>query len=502
MRYATVCSGVESAGVGFDELGWEIQWQSEVNDHASAVLRHHYPDVENYGDFTRIQDAPAVDVICAGTPCQAFSVAGLREGLDDVRGNLTLQFLELLGRLRPRWFVWENVPGVLSMEGGWDFGAILGGMGQLGYGVAYRVLDAQFFGVPQRRRRVFVVGHSSGDVRRAAAVLFERESVSGYSPQGGEAGQDIARPLGAGTRDSRRDDLDHGAFITDPISAHEGRTYTHEGKNNFRMRNVVYETQAYGAYRESDKGSALRGIGESRGQGDLVLFDKRAHGYYGEAETASTVRGDGQPDTKDLVVGYGGEVSDTVSCKWHKGTAGPAGNECGNLVYDARGNGDGQVANTLAGDHQNRITDYTAIVFDQAQITHPENRSKNFDKCPTLAASSHSKPTVAYSIHQNDDGRKDRPGGGLYVNEETISPALRAGTGKSRTLVAERLIRRLTPLECERLQGLPDNWTQYGEYPDGKKKVSDTQRYKLIGNAMAVPVLKWIGGRIAMVDLY
>jgi site-specific DNA-cytosine methylase len=120
-----------------------------------------------------------IDLLVGGTPCQSFSVAGLRGGLDDERGNLALEYLRLADRLRPRWLVWENVPGVLSSNGGRDFGSILGGMVELGYGVAYRVLDAQFFGVAQRRRRVFVVGYA-GDWRRAAAVLFERHSLSGH----------------------------------------------------------------------------------------------------------------------------------------------------------------------------------------------------------------------------------------------------------------------------------------------------------------------------------
>jgi DNA (cytosine-5)-methyltransferase 1 len=144
------------------------------------VLAHHYPDVPNLGDMTQFKEWPdyELDVLVGGTPCQSFSVAGLRKGLRDPRGNLALVFLAIADRYRPQYVVWENVPGVLSSHGGRDFGSFLGALAELGYGWAYRVLDAQYFGVPQRRRRVFVVG-CLGDWRRAASVLFERESLSG-----------------------------------------------------------------------------------------------------------------------------------------------------------------------------------------------------------------------------------------------------------------------------------------------------------------------------------
>jgi DNA (cytosine-5)-methyltransferase 1 len=180
MRYGSVCSGIEAATVAWHPLGWEPAFFSEIEKFPRAVLAHHYPSVPLHGDFTTIKgdEYGPIDLLVGGTPCQSFSVAGLRGGLADDRGNLALEFLRLAQRARPRWLVWENVPGVLSSSGGRDFGSIVGGMAELGYGWAYRVLDAQYFGVPQRRRRVFLVGHL-GDWRRAAAVLFERKSMSG-----------------------------------------------------------------------------------------------------------------------------------------------------------------------------------------------------------------------------------------------------------------------------------------------------------------------------------
>ena len=185
MRFGSVCSGVEAASLAWEQLGWQPAFFSEIEKFPSAVLQHHYPNVPNLGDMTsadfadRCADQGPIDLLVGGTPCQSFSVAGLRGGLDDERGNLALEFCRLADRLAPRWIVWENVPGVLSSGGGRDFGSIVGAMVELGYNVAWRILDAQNFGVPQRRRRVFLVGHLGAERRGAAAVLFERESLSG-----------------------------------------------------------------------------------------------------------------------------------------------------------------------------------------------------------------------------------------------------------------------------------------------------------------------------------
>jgi len=184
LRYGSVCSGIEAATVAWHPLGWEPQWFSEIETFPSAVLAHHYPNVPNLGDMTKLYEnetfkRSTIDLLVGGTPCQSFSVAGLRKGLADPRGNLALEYLRLADVKQPRWLVWENVPGILYGKCGGAFGSFLGALGKLGYGFAYRVLDAQYFGVPQRRRRVFVVGHL-GDWRRAAEVLFERSTLSEY----------------------------------------------------------------------------------------------------------------------------------------------------------------------------------------------------------------------------------------------------------------------------------------------------------------------------------
>ena len=193
MKYLSVCSGIEAASVAWHPLGFKPVAFSEIEKFPSAVLAHHYPNTPNLGDMTKCNDwklNEPIDLLVGGTPCQAFSVAGLRKGLDDPRGNLTLTFLAMARKFRPRWIVWENVPGVLSDKTN-AFGALLAGLAELGYGCAYRVLDAQFFGVAQRRRRVFVVGYL-GDWQRAAAVLFEPESLRGDSAPSRKTREGIA----------------------------------------------------------------------------------------------------------------------------------------------------------------------------------------------------------------------------------------------------------------------------------------------------------------------
>jgi DNA (cytosine-5)-methyltransferase 1 len=220
MRYLSICSGIEAATVAWKPIGWQAVAFAEIDKFPSAVLAHHYPETRNFGDFTqiKIEDIGPIDLLVGGTPYQDFSIAGLRAGVAGARGNLTLEFLRLAQRLRPRWLVWENVPGVYSStsndapdhsndgDGRWKddaneshaFACFLAGLQELGYGFAYRTLDAQFFGVPQRRRRVFVIGHF-GDWRHAAAVLFERQSLSGYPAPRRETREDLAPILSART---------------------------------------------------------------------------------------------------------------------------------------------------------------------------------------------------------------------------------------------------------------------------------------------------------------
>ena len=213
MRYGSVCSGIEAASVAWEPLGFSPAWFAEIAEFPSAVLSHRFPNVTNHGSLVGLADRLAgddrrIDLLVGGTPCQSFSIAGLRGGLADERGNLALEFARLAAALRPRWLIWENVPGVLSSDDGRAFASLLRGLRLVGYGLAWRVLDAQFFGVAQRRERVFLVGNL-GAAAAAGAVLFEPEGVRRHPPTRGEARQDVAGTLTHGSGGGRFDKQQH-----------------------------------------------------------------------------------------------------------------------------------------------------------------------------------------------------------------------------------------------------------------------------------------------------
>lgn len=197
MRYVSIFSGVEAATLAWEPLGWEPLAFCEIDDFPSAVLAERWPNVPNLGDITQVdwkkEIHGAVDLVVGGSPCQSFSIAGKREGLKGASG-LMFEYIRCVQELMPRWFLWENVKGALSCEGGAAFGQLLREMDALGYGLAWRVLDAQFFGVAQRRERLFLVGHL-GDAR-ACEVLFEPESMCWDTPSSREKRQAVAAASG------------------------------------------------------------------------------------------------------------------------------------------------------------------------------------------------------------------------------------------------------------------------------------------------------------------
>ena len=386
MNYLSVCSGIEAATVAWHPLGWNPVGFSEIESFPSQVLKHHYPQITNFGDMTKFKEwkiESNVDVFVGGTPCQSFSVAGLRKGLDDPRGNLMLTYLAIAKQYRPRWLVWENVPGVLSSADGRDFGSFLGGLAICGYGFAYRVLDAQYFGVAQRRKRVFVVGYL-GDWRPAAAVLFERESLSGYPAPRREKGQEVAGTIAARFGISRNN---HEECVTQR----------------------VYENHP---------------------------ADSRV---------------------KEL-----DQVCSTITSRW--GTGG------GNAPMVSQ-----ETVGTLCAD------------------SHPGAYSGQDAYTGRLVA----QPVSAYSI------REDAKANTFSATELQVSVALKAlqpstQSHHAQTFISQQMaVRRLTVIECERLQGFPDHYTDIK--PKGKP-TSDGPRYKALGNSMAVPVMAWIGQKIQKVE--
>jgi DNA (cytosine-5)-methyltransferase 1 len=389
MRYGSVCSGIEAATMAWHGLGWEPAFFSEIDAFPRAVLEHHYPNVPCHGDFTDIKDDEygSIDLLVGGTPCQSFSVAGLRGGMDDDRGNLALEFIRLAHRTLPQWLVWENVPGVLSSNGGRDFGSFLGALAEIGYGFAYRVLDAQFFGVPQRRRRVFVVGYL-GDWRRAAAVLFERESLSGNPAPSREEKQEATGPTeaGAGERVDVIGYVDSGNGGIEP---------------NGVMGTLVADSPTGG-------GRPL----------PAVALDCAK---VAPAPTSSTAVY--ECHGQDSRVKALGETCSTVTAKY--GTGG------GNVpIVTFSGNQESPVAGTLE------------------TTCHDYSRADSFNMA----------------------------------------------------VASDLTVRRLTPTECERLQGFPDGFTQVPYRNKPAEKCPDGPRYKALGNSMAVPVMSWIGHRIQEVE--
>lgn len=374
MIYGSVCSGIEAATVAWHPLGWSPAWFSEIEPFPCRLLAHYYPKTPNLGDMRRLESNPifngsTIDLLVGGTPCQSFSTAGLRAGLASDNGNLALIFCRILATKRPRWFVWENVPGIFSSSGGADFQSILRGFSQCGYSIAWRVLDAQFFGVPQRRRRVFVVGYLGNDWRPPAAVLFEPEGL-------------------------RRDTAEGGKQRPTTSSSLTRRPYA---DNQCSEEKLIVHTL---------------------GKQSSVTEDGRGRGL------------------------------PIVPCWW-----------------------DG-----------NQISQTLDRVLAKGQMMPEKNR---------FATILMDRPK-GFTIH-GTDGRAS------VASETEISSCLRSRApgqveNSTTTIVASSLmVRRITPLEAERLQGFPDNYTNI---PGAK----DTPRYESIGNSMAVPVMRRIGERILLVD--
>ncbi|HGK6740376.1 TPA: Dam family site-specific DNA-(adenine-N6)-methyltransferase [Enterobacter hormaechei] len=446
MKYGSVCSGIEAASKAWEPLGWKPAWFSEIEPFPSAVLAHHWPEVTNLGDMTKIAEAvragevEAPDVLVGGTPCQAFSIAGLREGLSDDRGQLTLSYVELANAIdakrRERGepeaiIVWENVPGVLSSKDN-AFGCFLAGLagesselqpagGKWTHAgcvsgpervIAWRVLDAQFFGVAQRRRRVFVVASA----RRGfdpAAVLFELDSVRRDSAPRRETQKAVAALTARGV----------GTCGADDNQAQAGHLIAFGGGNTAGHIDVATACTAHGI---------------------RLDFDTETFAVHGTQD----------PDTNC-------ELAHTL------------------------GRNNGQENACIAFSYKDNGADATSDLS-------PTIRAGNHDKSH---ANSGQPPAIAYAFKA---GQGAKAGGIGYAEEQ--SPTLTSassGTNLAPAVMHGVAVRRLTPIECERLQGFPDNHTLIGWRGKDADECPDGPRYKAIGNSMAVPVMRWIGERIA-----
>jgi len=458
VRYLSVCSGIEAASVAWESLGWTPVAFAEIEKFPSKVLAHHYPGVANLGDMTRFREwdieRNAVDVLVGGTPCQSFSVAGLRKGLDDPRGNLALTFVAMVDHYRPEWVIWENVPGVLSSSGGRDFGSFLGALGQLGYGFAYRVLDAQYFGVPQRRRRVFVVAHSSGDSRRAAEVLFEPESLRGDTPKSNRKGEKSTSSP-ASSVDANGIQRTVGTLCAD---THPG-AYSGQDAYTGRLVPVMYQNnQTDARLKEESRTSQTVLARWGTGGGNMPLVhhvESFAQNQVGELRTspiASTLGTNSNASGRNTPM-----VIQPIAL---------AENTIGRQPLNG-GNGDGY---TVGGPM------YTLNATGVHGVAHPAHAFKIRG--------------VGHYTGTNGGVAKPGTGGSGYMGQD--EKAYTIATSQDQQIMHGMAVRRLTPTECERLQGFPDGYTDImPETPDGP-------RYKALGNSMAVPVMRWIGSRIAL----
>jgi len=564
VKYLSVCSGIEAASKAWEPIGWKPVAFSEIEPFPSAVLKHHWPEVPNLGDMSKYEQwnisSGTVDLLVGGTPCQSFSVAGLRQGLKDPRGNLMLTYLAIAERLKPRWLVWENVPGVLSSNGGKDFGSFLGALGELGYEWAYRVLDAQWFGVAQRRRRVFVVAHL-GEGNLAAKVLFESESVRRDTAPSREARKGIAANVAPSLTASN-----------DPSRSPQSSEVTQQV--NSVLEASAFRKLSFGEY--SDDGSASTMMAKDyKDATDLVaspiVIDRAA---FNQGENAQYKPHIAHSETMDSLVARGPHAVAIPIHDQATRNAGKRGDK-----QDGKGNGLGV---GKLGDPCPTLTkgDKHAIAFAFDSLSSNSMKSKNpisgcnqVDLSKTLDTSRGLDPScnqggiaVLYENHPSDSrvtgphdvapscvSRYGTGGGNVPLVQEAIafepgiatregnesrfvkelSPTLRKEMGDNQVAVAvdtynqclqdkavpirstasdvchtggvinpaDRMaVRRLTPRECERLQGFPDDHTMIPWRNKPADQCPDGPRYKALGNSMAVPCMAWIGKRIDAVE--
>lgn len=489
MRYLSLFSGIEAASCAWQPLGWELKGVCEIEKFPCNVLKYHYPQVPNLGDITKLtreqlEALGPIDLIVGGSPCQGFSVAGKQEGLNDIRSKLAIDYIRVINTVKPRWIVWENVPGVFSTNKGMDFRYFTEVLTRSGFGLCWRVLDAQWFGVSQRRRRVFLVGYF-GDWRPAYKVLFESQSLPRYFA----------------TLERKREDL------TRKAEARTGKTGT-------------AASTGYGRYVETDKAETLRASGGDLGGGSENICYDMAH----PVDVIRTYE-DGKTPTLEARMGTGGNNIPLVQDR---------------TLYLER---------QYFATHEGKASTLTRDIYrDPPAVLKDEKDPLCCDvgwlqtyenKAPTQLARQYKDPPIvlneAYRIgsYYSNSMQSDNPNSGIYQTDksatlQTADPAPACQQGgiavvqgsvigrkvengpqgsginidKCFTLNAtdrhavctQARVRKLTPTECLRLQGFPDDWFE------GVEGYSDTAAYKAIGNSMCVNVMHWIGERIAEVE--
>ncbi|HAF1616156.1 TPA: Dam family site-specific DNA-(adenine-N6)-methyltransferase [Salmonella enterica] len=545
MRYGSVCSGIEAASIAWGSLGWQPAWFAEIEAFPSAVLANHWPNVTNLGDMTgiasavRAGDVEAPDVLVGGTPCQAFSIAGLRNGLADKRGQLTLSYVELANAIddkrrergeKEAIIVWENVPGVLSSKDN-AFGCFLAGLagesselqpagGKWTHAgcvsgperaIAWRVLNAQFFGVAQRRRRVFVVASARKDFD-PSKILFEFEGMRRDSPPSRGQREEVAGTLKARANSGGwSHDVDMaasgymqvvGSHWDNPTNPHPTLNQSNNIGGIGASNQEIFAQRSAGLVSETQYGTELAGTltarsdsspCSDRGMNVVGTYRMTAFGEYSGDGTASTVKARDYKDATDLAVTYS-DVSRMLLSKSNDSMAEDLDTYAIHGTQDPDANH--ELAHTLGRNHGQ---ENACIAFSYKD----NGADATADLSPTIRAGNHDSshansgqpPAIAYAFKA---GQGAKAGGIGYAEEQ--SPTLTSassGTNLAPAVIHGVAVRRLTPVECERLQGFHDNHTLIPWRGKDAADCPDGPRYKAIGNSMAVPVMRWIGERIA-----
>jgi len=505
MKYLSVCSGIEAASKAWEPIGWEPVAFSEIEPFPSAVLKHHWPEVPNLGDMTKYESwkfEEAIDVLVGGTPCQAFSVAGLRKGLADPRGGLSLTFVNIADHFNPKWILWENVPGVLSSRDngfGCFLGALAGEDGELKppgekwadagcvYGpkrsIAWRCLDAQYFGVAQRRKRCFLVAcpRDQGD---PAKVLFEWEGLRRDTAPSREARKGIATNAEAGFGVS--------PTITQCKGSRGGCSSEAISEITAVQQATAFRMQAFGEYSDDGSASTMKAR-DYKDATDLVaspiVIDRAA---FNQGQNAQYKPHIAHSETMDSLVARGPHAVAIPIHDQATRNAGKLGNK-----QDGKGNGLGV---GKPGDPAPTLTkgDKHAVLYEN----HPND----------------SRVTGPHDVAPSCVSRYGTGGGNVPLVQEPVAVDCYNKTigDKSQSISssasdinhtggvinpADRMaVRRLTPRECERLQGFNDDHTMIPWRNKPADQCPDGPRYKALGNSMAVPCMAWIGKRIDAVE--
>jgi len=522
VKYVSIFSGIEAATVAWHPLGWEPLAFSEIDPFPSTVLQHHYPDIPNLGDITKIDWSPyvgAADIVVGGSPCQSFSVAGKREGLAGASG-LMFEYIRAVRELRPRWFVWENVPGAFTSERGEAYRQLLSEMDALGYGLAWRVLDAQFFGVAQRRERVFLVG--SLGTMRCAEVLFERESLSWNHQSSRQKRQALTEEA-----QERVGEADHDSGCLNPGETQSRRVYPASGVYptlSTREKSGQNQESVFTQFGDDVAGTLTSRYDSSPcvDRGANVVVDERDKVFL--CQTAQTGSNGKLVKQDDVMNTLDRTNSTAVAALDFNPTD-------ARLRYANDDVSQTLTARARTGGNQVPLVQVQPLVFNpNAGITEKGGGfALSEDVTPTLKTDHN--PAVAFASNQRDEVRELEVAGALAaqpgIKQQTyicradgqanamtsvdMAPTLTSHAKKDPPLIypAEDLItggrekrsltvRRLTPRECERLQGFPDDYTDI-PYRN-KEHAPDGPRYRALGNSMAVPVMRWIGERIRMVE--